>query len=187
MTDNSNQEHFIGELTENQNRVFAYICTLLGDPNRARDVLQETNLVLWRKSAEFKKGDNFIAWAFAIARYQVLAHLRNKQRDRFVLDPELIGLVSDVVEKEVCRMSAAQPALRTCLAKLPDDNRQLIELRYFKNMRIKDIANTLQRSLSAIKVSLMRIRRSQRDGRVADDRRDRGRLSACPGSDQASA
>ena len=160
MAENPNHELFIRLLTENQNRIFAYICTLLSDHNLARDVLQETNLVLWRKSAQFKEGDNFIAWSFAIARFQVLAHLRDKKRDRFVLNEELVNLVSTDVEEEVCRLTAAQPALRSCLAKLPDHNRELIELRYFKNMRIREISERVDRSLSSVKVTLMRIRRS---------------------------
>ena len=160
MTESANQELFVRLLTENQNRIFAYICSLLSDRTLARDVLQETNLVLWRKCGEFKEGDNFIAWSFAVARFQVLAHLRDKKRDRFVLDEELVNLVSVEVEEEVCRLTAAQPALRSCLAKLPDHNRELIELRYFQSMRINEIATRLQRSLSSVKVTLFRIRRS---------------------------
>lgn len=65
-------EHFVRELTRCQNSVFAYILSLVGNPDAARDIQQETNVVLWRKAGEFKEGSNFMPWALGIARMQVL-------------------------------------------------------------------------------------------------------------------
>ena len=47
-------EQFVRHLTENQNRLYGYVYSLLGDHSRAADVVQETNLVLWRKVGEFQ-------------------------------------------------------------------------------------------------------------------------------------
>ena len=49
------QEKFIKLLTESQNRLYGYIFSLVGDPNRSKDILQEANLVLWRKIDEFSE------------------------------------------------------------------------------------------------------------------------------------
>ena len=49
-------EHFIQSLTESQNRLYGYIYSLVGDHHAAADVLQECNLVLWRKFGEFREG-----------------------------------------------------------------------------------------------------------------------------------
>ncbi|MDF1745393.1 MAG: sigma factor, partial [Gimesia sp.] len=49
MDQSDNTEQFVQQLTENQNRLYGYVYSLLGDHSRAEDVLQETNLVLWRK------------------------------------------------------------------------------------------------------------------------------------------
>ena len=46
-------EQFVQQLAEHQSRLFGYVYSMLGDHSRAADVLQETNLVLWRKNAEF--------------------------------------------------------------------------------------------------------------------------------------
>lgn len=154
------QECFIRLLTEHQFRLHGYIYSLIGDHHRAADVLQETNIVLWRKAAELKSADQFLFWALAIARFQVLAHLRDCQRDNCLLDAELADLVSDAVTQESMRFSELQTALRGCLQKLAPHGRGLIEQRYFRDQPIKAIAEAEGRSVEAIKVALLRVRRS---------------------------
>ena len=89
-------EYFIKALTESQNRLYGYIFSLVGEHHAASDILQECNLVLWRKFGEFRPESDFIPWAFAIARFQVLAHLRDRKRSdaRFV-SPEIVELLHD--------------------------------------------------------------------------------------------
>ena len=92
MTRTDKTEHFVQQLATHQNRLYGYVYSLLGDHSRAADVLQETNIVLWRKIDEFQTDKSFLPWAFAIARFQVLAHLRDHNRDRLLLDAELAEL-----------------------------------------------------------------------------------------------
>ena len=156
-------EAFVRSLTDAQQRLFGYIVSLLGDRDRAADVLQECNLVLWRKAAEFREGADFIPWAFAIARYQVLAHLRDRKRDRLeLMDPELADLLSDEAEAQAEHFDDLQKALQTCVAKLPDHSRDLLERRYFERLSIRALADETERGTSAIKVALLRIRRGLR-------------------------
>ena len=63
---------FIALLTSNQSRLFAYVLSLVGDRQQAQDVMQETNIVLWRKASQFKLGTNFGAWMLKVAYYQVM-------------------------------------------------------------------------------------------------------------------
>lgn len=60
-------------LTSHQGRLFAYVLSLVGDADQACDVMQETNAVLWQKSAEFEIGTSFAAWMMKTAFYQVMA------------------------------------------------------------------------------------------------------------------
>jgi RNA polymerase sigma-70 factor (ECF subfamily) len=93
-------EQFVRQLTEHQNRLYGYVYSLLGDHSRAADVIQETNLVLWRKIGEFQMEKPFLPWAFAVVRFQVLAHLRDHKRDRLLLDAELVETFSSEVERQ---------------------------------------------------------------------------------------
>ena len=49
MSSDVQAERFIQSLTDHQGRLFVYLVSMLGDVHDARNVLQETNLELWRK------------------------------------------------------------------------------------------------------------------------------------------
>jgi RNA polymerase sigma-70 factor, ECF subfamily len=159
MTDSDKTEHFVQQLAEHQNRLYGYVFSLLGDHSRAADVLQETNIVLWRKIDEFQSNHAFLPWAFAIARFQVLAHLRDRKRDRLLLDAELAEAISVEAERQGTQLDSLREALRPCLATLTTSNRDLVERRYFRAMSISAIASEADRTVSAIKVALLRSRR----------------------------
>lgn len=59
-------QEFVHHLTENQGKIRAYIVTLMPGSPDVGDVLQETNLVLWKSRNRFQPGTNFLAWAFSI-------------------------------------------------------------------------------------------------------------------------
>ncbi len=159
MDSSDKTEHFVQQLTEHQNRLYGYVFSLLGDRNRAADVVQETNLVLWRKIDEFQPDKPFLSWAFAIARFQVLAHVRDQKRDRLLLDSELVATLSDEAQRQAGQVDAIREALRPCMQLLTPTNRELIERRYFRNMSMADTAASVERTVGSIKVALLRIRR----------------------------
>ncbi len=159
METSDNTEQFVRQLTEHQNRLFGYVYSLLGDRSRAADVVQETNLVLWRKIGEFQTDKPFLPWAFAIARFQVLAHLRDHKRDRLLLDAELVESLSDEAQRQSEQIDAIREALRPCMQLLTPANRELIDGRYFRAMSVAELATSVERTVGSIKVALLRIRR----------------------------
>lgn len=157
-------EHFIQSLTESQNRLYSYIYSLMGDHHAAADVLQECNLVLWRKYGEFREGSEFVPWAFGIARFQVLAHLRDQKREKArLLNPDLVELLHAEVEEQTLHFEEMRVALRHCVAKLPQKSRELVDMRYFRKLEVQTVADTIQLKLSAVKVALMRVRLGLRE------------------------
>lgn len=158
-SDHVNTEQFVRQLTEHQNRLYGYVYSLLGDGTRAADVVQETNLVLWRKVDEFQPDKPFLPWAFAIARFQVMAHLRDHKRDRLLLDAELVATLSDEAQRQSGQIDAIRDALRPCMQLLTATSRELIERRYFRAMSVAEIAEAAERTAGSIKVALLRIRR----------------------------
>ena len=78
---------FVGLLTLHQADLWAFIITLMPGDSEVADVLQKTNLVLWNEQKKFKKGTNFLAWSFTIARFEVLTHWKNRKRQGQVLPP----------------------------------------------------------------------------------------------------
>lgn len=163
MNQSDHTELFVQQLTENQNRLYGYVYSLIGDHGRTEDVLQETNLVLWRKIAEFDQARPFLPWAFGIVRFQVLAQLRDNKRDRLLLDSNLGELLSEEAARQSEQIDDIREALRPCMALLTPANREMIEERYFRAASIANIAEALDRSVPSIKVALLRIRRQLAD------------------------
>lgn len=153
------KEDFIRKLTESQSGLYAYIYTLIGDHSKAKDVLQESNIVMWRKVDDFD-GKNFDAWAVTICKFQVMAFFRDRKRDRLLMDTELAEQISETTEKEFSFFNRAEPQLMECISSLSEQNQQLIKMKYFEKMKMDQIADKLQRKLSAVKVAIHRVRKT---------------------------
>jgi RNA polymerase sigma-70 factor, ECF subfamily len=151
-------EQFIRCLTDHQSRLLAYLVALLGDLHEARNVLQDTNLELWRKSEDFVEGTDFAAWSRKVAHFKVLAHLRDKRRDRLLFDEALLQQIAERPQP-TDDDDSLHVALRHCLAALPDRVRLLISQRYSSGQSIRELARVVGKSEAAVKVSLSRIRK----------------------------
>ncbi len=154
-------EELMTKLTAHQNRLQAYIFTLTGDRDLARDVLQATNLVIWRKAAQFTPGSNFLAWAFQIARYQVMAHRQKIARERVVFSDEIVSDLAVFLERsahEEDLFEAKRQALAECLEGLSELHRRILWAFYRDGLRTREIAEEVGKSNSAVEQLLSRTR-----------------------------
>jgi RNA polymerase sigma-70 factor (ECF subfamily) len=157
------QEHIVQEITRHQGRLLAYILTLAPDRTVARDILQETNLVLWRSRADFATGTSFVAWASKVAFYQVLAYRRDRGRDRHMFSAELMAQLAQEVEQDLDAIEDRRDALQGCLSKLPPRQRWLVAQRYGSENSIGVIAEMTGKSVGAVTTAIYRIRGVLRD------------------------
>ena len=151
---------FITLLTSHQRRLYAFILSLVRDPVNADDVLQETNLTLWRKWADFELGTDFLAWSFAVARFQVMAFRKKTQRSKLVFDDDLVSTLADEAEEALADHDQRRAALAKCLGRLKPDQRDLISRRYQPGACVNDMADGLGRSPKAVSEMLRRIRKN---------------------------
>lgn len=153
---------FIGQVTRCQRQLYAFIFSQVLRATDAEDVLQETNLVLWQKSAEFQPGTNFLAWAFRVAQFQVMAFRKKKQRAREHFDAELIALLADEAQQRLQQFDARHQAMLDCMQRLPDEQRRLIAQRYQPGGSVKEMAIQCGRKPNAVSEALRRIREALR-------------------------
>lgn len=151
---------FIQLLTANQSRIYAYVMSLVFDPDQADDILQQTNAILWEKEAEFQLGTNFIAWSFRIAYFQVLAHRKKQQRERLLFDDTLLQEISQVASSQDEIFERKHRLLRQCLEKLNERQRGCIRHRYQAGSTLETIAADTEMNINAVKQLLFRARNS---------------------------
>jgi RNA polymerase sigma-70 factor (ECF subfamily) len=120
---------FVQLLTGAQSRLYAYICTLLGDAAGARVVLQETNLALWDKAGDYDVDRPFLPWAYRVAYLQILAHRKRRTRGRLLFDERLLSELAEEAEDRDDDLDRRLEALGDCLARLPGHRRDLIDRR----------------------------------------------------------
>lgn len=154
------EAEFVLLITQHQAGIYAYILTI--HPNRvaAQDILQETNLVMCRKISEFEPGTHFKAWAFRVAYWQTMAHLKRGSRAGTVaLEPDVLELVAQEAEEQLDDFEDRHLALRSCLQKLPPGDASILQAHYQAGKSLAEISGSLGRSREALKQVLLRIRR----------------------------
>lgn len=156
--DGDAMERFVQLLATAQRPVFLCAVCLLHHAQDAEEVLQETNLVLWRKFDQYQPGTDFVAWACRIARLESLQYRRRKRRDAIPFSDEFLERLADEVEQHVDHWSDRRTALASCLEKLPTADRTLVERRYQWPTSTRELAAMLGRSDQGVRRSLQRIR-----------------------------
>ena len=159
----NDSDDFLKPLTAAQTSLYAYITTLLPDRAAAQDVLQETNLTLWRKAADFEPGTNFTAWACRVAYFHALSHRRRVSRDRSVFDDDVFAYLAERQVERMEEADARELALAKCLERLPAGQRALIERRYAHGGSVQRLAEEQGRSVGAVSQQLYRIREALLD------------------------
>ena len=157
-----NETEDIAELiTGSQRRLYCYVYSLIGNRSASWDVLQNTNMILWKKKDEFQMGSNFLAWAQTIARFQTMAFLRDRKREKTsVLTPEILELMGEEVEEEAEMYDKRRGALSTCLERLNPKSATMVKLHYDEDRSLQQIGETFGLSANAVKQSLFRARRA---------------------------
>ncbi len=153
------QTEIVAQITRHQTALRAYIAALMPGKTGVSDVLQETNIVLWEKRDKFKPGTNFRAWACAIARFEVKRHRRNLLKaGRILLDEDLAAQLAEQGAETPDEVDQRMRALDHCLGRLPENDRRLVEHRYFSKQTLEVFSNQCGRTVESLRVSLHRIR-----------------------------
>jgi RNA polymerase sigma-70 factor (ECF subfamily) len=156
-------EGFVRLLGQNQRRVFMFVMSMVPNWNDAEEILQETNLVLWREFDRFQPGTNFAAWACRVALNQTLAWRKRKRRDRLEFSEAFLHAVATEAAAEAERLEERSRALARCIEKLPDPHRVLLRARYDQGRDVDAIGLEQGRSTDAIYRALSRIRHTLHD------------------------
>lgn len=145
-----------------QRRLQLFISALLPSPADADEVLQETNIVIWKKFDQFdpdRPGSDFVAWALRIAGLKVQEYRRRQARLAASFSPEVLEQLIGAAQTQEPQLEDRRTALEHCLKKLPEDDRELLETCYAPGAKVEQVAVETSRVATSIYRSLRRIRR----------------------------
>ncbi|MDF1825026.1 MAG: sigma-70 family RNA polymerase sigma factor [Verrucomicrobiales bacterium] len=154
-------EAYLNLLNKHERKLSVYVHTLVRDLADAEDIMQACRLTMWKRFSSFEAGSSFPAWGKKIALNQILNYRRSvKRKPLHTADPEFIESVAKEIDRQSDELLERSEALKECLRKLPDQQRQTIVLRYYDGCEIEEIARTTGRTGGAVYRLLSRIRRS---------------------------
>lgn len=139
--------------------LYSLVFHLLKDPDEAEDIVEETFWQAWRKASSYEPSKGAVStWLLTIGRRKALDRLRAKKRqkeDPIETDQHFADLPSpendpsqDAEGKEL------REHVRSALRELPDEQREALELGYFKGMSQSEIADATGQPLGTVKTRM---------------------------------
>jgi RNA polymerase sigma-70 factor, ECF subfamily len=141
-------------------RVFRFIVRIVGDAQLAEDLLSEVFLEVWRQAGKFRMHSQVSTWILAIARFKAWSARGQARHDADVDDAEgrCIEDSADSPETAVLKKDRAAQ-LRRCLAQLSPDHQEIIDLAYYHEKTITEIAQIIHVPRNTIKTRMFYARK----------------------------
>jgi RNA polymerase sigma-70 factor, ECF subfamily len=125
------------------------VAALVRDPHRTEDVVAQTFLLAWRDLPKLRRADRFDSWLARIAHNQAMSELRRRPTAPLgeAPDPEN---PNDLDRPDTAlELSSNIEAVHAALIELPDDQRQVLMLRFIRDLPHTETARLLGRSEQA--------------------------------------
>lgn len=139
-----------------QNRLRAFLARRVG-PDAADDVFQETLLGAWQAVPRLNLKVRFKTWLFGIAVHKAADYCRSRGRRGGMEVPlEPITLETAGFAETGFKELEQRTAVTAIFARLTDEQRELLEMYYFAELTLPEIATILSRNLNTLKYQFYR-------------------------------
>lgn len=156
-----NTERFSYFLDTYGQHIFTLIVRMVGSPEDAEELTQDTFMKAFRHLSDFNGKSSFSTWLYRIAYNTALSSLRKQPNEVLSVDDRLWN---NLTENEIDRALDEEDEerieqLQRALEKLTPDERALVTLFYEEDRPIAEICHILNQTEGNIKVKLYRIRK----------------------------
>lgn len=154
LADPATREHAFAELVKLFSQpLYWQIRRLVLSHDDANDVLQNTFLKAWTNLDSFQGKSQLSTWLYRIAINEAIDFLRRKRKSTMVDIDEDPGVANMLMGDEYFDGDQAQALLQQAIAKLPDVQRAVFNLRYYDDMKYSEMSELLGTSVGALKAS----------------------------------
>ncbi|MBO7190352.1 MAG: sigma-70 family RNA polymerase sigma factor [Alistipes sp.] len=162
----------ISELIERHSRrVRNYIGMMVKDDAVADDIFQETFIKAVKVIDEggYTDSGKFLSWILRIAHNRVLDHFRREKSSRQLNEKDAgydvlgtLRFAENTVEDNIVH-SELMDTVRRLVEELPDDQKQVVRLRYYSKLSFQEIADqtevSINTALGRMRYALINLRR----------------------------
>jgi RNA polymerase sigma-70 factor (ECF subfamily) len=139
---------------------FGLAVRIVGDGALAEEIVQEVFLKLWTQPASYTQSrGRFISWLLSLVHHRSIDELRRRSRTETPLDGRAGGTLDVQADPEPepgeqVSLTELREGVRSALSQLPANQREPIELAFFRGLTHTQIAQLLGQPLGTVKTRI---------------------------------
>src|SRR3954463_9952397 len=133
------QQRFLSLFLRSERDIFRYLAVLVPNVKDAEDIVQQTALALWEKFDAYDPNLPFTPWACRFALNKARQWIERRQRWQALLEGGLAEELAQRREEMQPELDSRLKYLESCLGKLPDGQRSLVEGYYYHRNDIEEL------------------------------------------------
>ena len=151
-------------------RIFNYINSKIKDVDVSNDILQETFIKVFKvlKNGKYVEKGKFLSWVLRISHNLVMDYFRNKKRSKIIFEKDLNCLIANMncgfekKQKKMLSDETISKILSKMIDKLPQDQKEIVNLRFFQNYSFREIAEinniSINTALGRVRYSIINLK-----------------------------
>ena len=160
---NKDEKAFLELYKMHRKKVFNFICRRLKDYPLAEEITQDVFFDLLESLRDFRYESSLKTLIFSIAKYKTIDAIRGKRMKKILfsaLPEHLIESLRTVLLDEEIEKNELKEKIQRVFARLPNDYRQILRLKYIEGEKVQQIANRLALNFKATESLLFRARKA---------------------------
>ncbi|MFC4480088.1 RNA polymerase sigma factor [Flavobacterium chungangensis] len=150
-----NEEALSKLINRHKSRIYGFIYSKIKDTDIANDIFQDTfvKVIKTLKSNSYKEEDKFVSWVMRISHNLIMDHYRKIKRMPIQRDTDefsIFSILSDNspnIENRIIT-NQIQIDLKKLIEQLNDDQKEIVEMRLYRNMSFKEISEEKEISIN---------------------------------------
>ncbi|RYX88965.1 MAG: sigma-70 family RNA polymerase sigma factor [Bradyrhizobiaceae bacterium] len=144
-------------------RVYRFVLRMLRDVTATEDLVSQVFLDVWRTARQFEGRSQVSTWLLSIARFKALTALRQRKYEDIDQDEVMeVADGGDTPETSLAR-SRTSDILRACVAKLSPAHREIVNLVYYHEKSVEEVAGIVGIPASTVKTRMFYARKQLAD------------------------
>ncbi|MGM9869448.1 MAG: sigma-70 family RNA polymerase sigma factor [Sodaliphilus sp.] len=174
-----NNQAFDELIDRHKDRVYSYILRYVKNPELADDIFQETfvKAIVTIKQNRYVENGRFSAWITRIAHNLIFDYFRKEKSEN--LQSTDAGDINILNRKELSEatvedhiiLSQIETDIHRLIMALPDNQREVLQLRYFKDMSFKEIAMltnvSINTALGRMRYAILNMRKMAEENHIS--------------------
>lgn len=135
-------------------RLYWHIRNIVKDHDDTDDILQNTFIKIFNNIGSFKGESKLYSWMYRIATNEAISFLNKKARRLKISSEDLQDQIISNLESDVYfEGNEIQLKLQKAIATLPDKQQQVFNMKYFQELKYREMSDILETSEGALKAS----------------------------------